>query len=391
VSEVFIAGVGMTQFGRFPGRGIRSLSVAAIDEALTDAGIPARDVGRIFFGNAVAGIVCQQEMIRGQVALRHHRLGSTTLVNVENACASGGSALNLAFEAVAGGRIEVVLAVGVEQLNHEDRARPFNALRGSTDIEEIGESTAGETATKSILMDYYAGVAQQYLKDYDARPEDFARVAVKNRRNAAYNALAHFRDPQTIEDVMASRMIADPLRLAMCAPTTDGAAALVVCSQEYARRLKRKPLRLVTSHIAAKPAPDRGPVGPAAQAAYQASGIGPQGFDLIELHDAAAPAELLQYAEIGLCPEGEAHHLVRDGRTDLGGSTPVNTSGGLLSRGHPLGATGCAQVVELCVQLRGEAGRRQVQNARVGLAINGGGWLDGTYALAVATVVQRVD
>jgi acetyl-CoA acetyltransferase len=240
-------------------------------------------------------------------------------------------------------------------------------------------------------MDYYAGVAQQYLKDYDARPEDFARVAVKNRRNAAYNALAHFRDPQTIEDVMASRMIADPLRLAMCAPTTDGAAALVVCSQEYARRLKRKPLRLVTSHIAAKPAPDRGPVGPAAQAAYQASGIGPQGFDLIELHDAAAPAELLQYAEIGLCPEGEAHHLVRDGRTDLGGSTPVNTSGGLLSRGHPLGATGCAQVVELCVQLRGEAGRRQVQNARVGLAINGGGWLDGTYALAVATVVQRVD
>jgi len=390
VSAVFIAGVGMTQFGRFPGRGLRSMAVAAIDEALTDAGIPAAEIDRIFFGNAVAGIVTQQEMIRGQVALRGHPLGGTALVNVENACASGGSALNLAFEAVAGGRAEVVLAVGAEQLNHEDRARPFNALRGSTDIEEIGESAPGEAPSKSILMDYYAGVAQRYLKDYDARPEDFARVAVKNRRNAAYNALAHFRDPQTIEDVMRSRMIADPLTLAMCAPTTDGSAALVVCSEAYARRLKRKPVRLLTSNIAAKPGRDRGPVAPAAQAAYEASGIGPHGFDLIELHDAAAPAELLQYAEIGLCQEGEAHHLVRNGRTDLGGATPVNTSGGLLSRGHPLGATGCAQVVELCVQMRGEAGRRQVKDARVGLAINGGGWLDGTYALAVATVVQRV-
>jgi acetyl-CoA acetyltransferase len=386
-----IAGVGMTPFGRFPGRGIRSMAVAAIEEALNDAGIPARDVNRIFFGNAVAGVVSQQEMIRGQVALRHHSLGSTTLINVENACASGGSALNLGFEAIAGGRAEVVLAVGVEQLNHADRARPFNALRGSTDVEEIGEWVAGETASSSILMDFYAGVARRYLEEYDAKPEDFARVAVKNRRNAAYNPLAHFREPQTIEEVMGSRMIADPLRLAMCAPTTDGAAALLLCSEEYGRQLKRKPVQLVTSHIAAKAAVDRGPVAPAAQAAYEASGIGPHGFDLIELHDAAAPAELLQYAEIGLCKEGEAHHLVREGRTDLGGATPVNTSGGLLSRGHPLGATGCAQVIELCVQMRGEAGQRQVKNPRVGLAVNGGGWLDGTYALAVATVVKRID
>jgi len=381
----------MTPFGRFPGRGIRAMAVAAIDEALADAGIPAEDIDRIFFGNAVAGIVEQQEMIRGQVALRHHPLGGTTLVNVENACASGGSALNLAYEAIAGGREEVVLAVGAEQLNHEDRARPFNALRASTDIEEIGGWTPADTASKSILMDYYAGVAQRYLDEYDAKAEDFARVAVKNRHNAGYNALAHFREPQTIEDVMGSRMIADPLRLAMCAPTTDGAAALVLCSEEYGRRLKRKSVHLVTSHIASKPGPDRGPVGPAAQAAYEASGIGPDSFDLIELHDAAAPAELLQYAEIGLCKEGEAHHLVRDGRTELGGAMPVNTSGGLLSRGHPLGATGCAQVVELCVQMRGEAGRRQVGNAQVGLAINGGGWLQGTYALAVATIVKRID
>jgi acetyl-CoA acetyltransferase len=164
-----------------------------------------------------------------------------------------------------------------------------------------------------------------------------------------------------------------------------------LCSADYGRRLTRKTVQMVTSHVAASPGEGQSPVTPAATAAYEASGIGPNGFDLIELHDAAAPAELLQYAEIGLCEEGEAHHLVREGKTGIGGETPVNTSGGLLSRGHPLGATGCAQVVELCQQLRGEAGRRQVEGARVGLAINGGGWLDGTYAVAVSTIVKRMD
>jgi len=391
VSRVLIAGVGMTPFGRFPGRGLRALSVAAIDEALKDAGIPADDVERVYFGNAVAGIVSQQEMIRGQVALRHHPMGRKTLINIENACASGGSALQLAFEAISGGHAEVALAVGVEQLNHLDRSRPFTALRGSTDIEDIGESVPGQAAANSILMDYYAGVARTYLETHQATAEDFALVAVKNRQHASENPLAQFRTPQTLADVMNSRMIVDPLRLAMCAPTTDGAAALILCSAEYGRRLGRNAVSLVSSHVAASPGIGLSPVTPAAKAAYEASGIGPHDFDLIELHDAAAPAELLQYGEIGLCEEGEAHHMVRRGETSIGGRIPVNTSGGLLSRGHPLGATGCAQVVELCQQVRWNAGRRQVADARVGLAINGGGWLDGTYALAVSSVVKRLD
>jgi acetyl-CoA acyltransferase len=391
VSQVLIAGIGMTPFGRFPGRGIRALSVAAIDAALADAGIPAADVDKVFFANAVAGIVAQQEMIRGQVALRYHPLGRKSLINIENACASGGSALNLAFAAIAGGQAEVVMVVGAEQLNHADRSRPFNALRGSTDIDQIGESVPGQIATNSILMDFYAGVARTYLETHRATAEDFALVAVKNRCHAAENPLAHFHALQTVEDVMNSRMIVDPLRLAMCAPTTDGAAALLLCSAKYGRRLQRTAVEMVTSHVAASPGEGLSPVSPAAKAAYEASGIGPHDFDLIELHDAAAPAELLQYGEIGLCEEGEAHHLLRSGKTSIGGAIPVNASGGLLSRGHPLGATGCAQVVELCQQLRGEAGRRQVQDAQVGLAINGGGWLDGTYALAVSTIVKRID
>jgi acetyl-CoA acetyltransferase len=390
VTQVLIAGVGMTPFGRFPGRGMRAMAQAAADAALADAGIPAEDVQKVFFGNAAAGTVSRQEMIRGQVALRNHSLGRKSLINVENACASGGSALNLAFDAIGGGRAEVVMVIGAEQLSHEQRSRPFDALRGSTDIEEIGEVASGP-ASNSILMDFYAGVAREYLREHKATAEDFARVAVKNRRHAAMNELAHFRTPQTMEDVMASRLIVDPLRLAMCAPMTDGAAALLLCSSAYAKRLKRRTVELVTSHVAASPGNGGSPVRPAAFAAYEASGIHARGFDLIELHDAAAPAELLQYGEIGLCEHGEAHHLVRKGKTDLGGETPVNVSGGLLSRGHPLGATGCAQVIEICHQLRGEAGARQVENARVGLAINGGGWLAGTYALAVSSVLKRVD
>jgi acetyl-CoA acyltransferase len=381
----------MTPFGRFPNAGVRALSIAAIDEALADANIPTEDVSKVFFGNAAAGVISQQEMIRGQIALRHHPLGRKSLINVENACASGGSALNLAFEAIAGGRAEVVVVVGVEQLNHADRSRPFNALRGSTDIGEIGESEPGEIATNSILMNFYAGVARTYLDTYGATPEDFALIAVKNRHNASMNPLAHFRKPQSVEDVMHSRMIVDPLRLAMCAPMTDGAAALVLCSSQYARRLQRKAVGLVTSHVAASPGLGLSPVTPAVDAAYEDSGIGPHDFDLIELHDAAAPAELLQYEEIGLCKLGEAHLWARENKTSLGGQIPVNTSGGLLSRGHPLGATGCAQVVEVVQQLRGEAGDRQVPDARLGLAVNGGGWLDGTYALAVATVLKRID
>lgn len=392
MSKVLIAGVGMTQFGKQVGRGVRSLAVEAIDLALADAGVPAEDVDRIFFGNAAAGIVSQQEMIRGQIALRNHALANTPLINIENACASGGSALNLAFEAVAGGRAEVVLVVGAEQLNHKDRARPFNALRGSTDIEEIGESEPDAMASNSILMDYYAGEAQNFLDRYKASASDFALVAVKNRKHAAENPLAHLRAPQTVEEVLAARMIVSPLTLPMCSPITDGAAALIVCSEAYGRRLKGDLVELAASTVAAQgKGADRSPVIGASVAAYREAGVGPDDLDLIELHDAAAPAELLQYAEIGICEEGQAHHLLRSGATALGGKLPINVSGGLLSRGHPLGATGCAQVVELYLQLCGRAGKRQVENARIGLAINGGGWLAGMYALAVATIVKRID
>jgi acetyl-CoA acyltransferase len=389
VTRVLIVGTGMTPFGNHLGVGARRLAVAAVDEALADAGVPPKDVTRIFYGNAAAGVISQQEMIRGQVALRTHALAHVPMFNVENACASGGSALCLAFEIIRSGAVPVVIAMGNEQLHHTDKSRAFSALRGSTDIEEIGEEQPGQVAANSILMSYYAGVAQAYMDQSDATANDFALVAVKNRAHAARNPLAQLRRPQTVEEVLQARMIASPLTLPMCSPLTDGAAALVLCSEDYARRLNVPSVEVVASQLAAATPGGGSPVREAANAVYRSSGCEPKDFDVIELHDAAAPAELLQYAEIGLCEEGEGHHLVRRGATSLGGIIPVNTSGGLLSRGHPLGATGCAQAVELCNQLRGRADQRQVADARLAMAINGGGWLDGTYAVTVATILRR--
>ncbi len=384
---VAIAGIGMTPFGKQTGRGVRSLALAVIEEAIADSGLTLDRIERIYFGNAISGIISQQEMIRGQVALRHQALGKVPLFNIENACASGGSAFSLACEAVASGAVEVALAVGAEQMNHVDRSRPFNALRGSTDIEEIGESEPGHISANSLLMDYYAAVAQSYLDESGAELSDFARVAVKNRKNATMNPLAHLRTPQSLEDVLASRMIVSPLSLPMCSPVTDGAAAIIVCSDRVAATLGPPIIHVKASSVASGAAGQ--PVDDASAKAYAAAGVGAKDFDVIELHDAAAPAELMQYHEIGLCAKGDGFKLIREGTTDLGGATPVNTSGGLLSRGHPLGATGCAQIVELVHQLRGRAGARQVEGARLALAVNGGGWLDGTYALAVASVLAR--
>ena len=212
---------------------------------------------------------------------------------------------------------------------------------------------------------------------------------MKNRDHAALNPLAYLRAPQTVEEVLGGRMIVPPLTLAMCSPVTDGAAAIIVCSEEEARR-RGIPLVAVRACRNASGAKGR-PVFDSAQGAFEAAGLGAADCDVIELHDAAAPAELLQYQEIGLCGEGQGFELLRSGATALGGAHPVNVSGGLLSRGHPLGATGCAQLHEIVTQLRGEAGARQVENARIAMAVNGGGWLDGAYALAIVTILERLD
>lgn len=389
MNKVLVGGIGMTRFGKTPGRGVRDLALTASREALD--GIPAADVERVFFGNAVAGVISDQEMIRSEVAFRDSELAGKPMLNVENACASGSSAIQMGWEVIAAGRAEVVLAVGAEQLTHEEKRRTFDALRGSTDIEEIGPPDQDQRATHSILMDFYAEEARNYLEETDATVEDYARVAVKNRSNGSHNPLAQYGEPQTIEEVLGARTIVPPLTLPMCSPVTDGAAAILLCSEDYAARLGGTKIEILASEMAGGRGRGSSPVADASAAAYRTAGLGVDEIDTLELHDAAAPAELIQYGEIGLCDEGDGFKLLREGVTEIGGRWPVNTSGGLMSRGHPLGATGCAQVVEICAQLAGQAGRRQVEGARTGMAVNAGGWLGGTYAVTVATILRRVD
>jgi acetyl-CoA acyltransferase len=391
MSHSYIAGVGITPFGSLDRHDIRSLTSLATAEVYADTAIPCSDTDRIYFGNAGAGTLTGQEMIRGQVMLRGTQLAGIPLINVENACASGGSALFLAHEAIISGAIEVALVIGVEKMAVAEKQRAFQALWGSCDTFEIGQFP-NDMAGCSVLMDRYAGVARHYLERAGAEVEDFARVAVKNRSNAKLNPIAQFKRSQTIEEVIGARVIAAPLTLPMCAPLTDGCVALLICSDEYLRsRGSTSAVRINACALACNAGDDVSPVETSTYEACERAGCDVTDADCIELHDAAAPAELLQYEEIGLCEPGGALELIRSGKTDLDGATPVNTSGGLLSRGHALGATGAAQVAELFFQLSGRAGKRQLDNPRLAMAVNGGGWLGNSYALAVTTICEKIN
>jgi acetyl-CoA acetyltransferase len=398
--DVAILGTGMTRFGRLPGRDLRSLSEESTAAALSDAGLRPADVGMVLFGNAVEGVLHGQEMVRAEVALRRAGFAGVPMINVENACASSSSAFQLACMAVRSGAADVVLVVGSEHLTHSEKQRSFSALSTAVDLAEhpeladavTGRPDGAVATSHSPLMDLYAAKTRSFMAETGVEIEDLAAVSVKNRRHAALNPLAQFRDPISAEEVLGARMISDPLTLLMCSPVGDGSAAVVVCSTDYARRSGRPHVLVagfsLTSNGADELAVD--PVGRAARLAYAEAGIEPDDVDVVEVHDACAASELWLYEDLSLAKPGGAAELIRSGDTALGGRVPVNVSGGLLSKGHPLGATGCAQLIELADQLLGRAGDRQVEGARIALAQNSGGILDrGDEAVAAVTVLRR--
>jgi acetyl-CoA acetyltransferase len=398
VREVIIAGVGMTPFGKFPGQTVRHLATRAARTALEDAGLSAARVEYVFFGNAMQGLLSGQEMIRGQVALSGCGLEGVPMVNVENACASGSSAIHLGWLAVASGQAEAVIAVGAEKLTHPDKNLVFRAMGTAVDLEGLDELAAGlygkggpAPGHRSFFMDVYADSARRYMQRCGATAEDFAQVAVKNHHYGALNERAQYRDEVTVRQVLESRTISGTLTLLMCAPIGDGGAAVVLCSPTVAKELGVPQVRIGASALVSGRQGDTSDtaVERAARSAYEQAGIGPDDVDVVELHDAAAPAELWLYEELGLCAPGEGAAFLASGAPCLGGRVPVNTSGGLLSKGHPVGATGCAQVVELAEQLRGRSGSRQVTGARVGVAENNGGYLGPDPAAACVTVLTR--
>ncbi|MGD9536025.1 MAG: thiolase family protein [Alphaproteobacteria bacterium] len=393
--KAVVAGTGITEFGKFKDESLRSLTEKALARALADADdMRVDEVDMVFFGNAAGGLLNGQECIRGQVATRHTGLLGKPIVNVENACASSSTAFHLAWLSVASGHCDVAVAIGAEKMSNEDKSVPMKALEAAADQAELEmlktRISPDGPGTGSVFMDLYSDLAKRFMQRTGATARDFAAVSVKQRRAGALNPIAQFREAVSEDEVLQSRMIAPPLTLMMCSPIGDGAAALVLMSEERAARKAIQPVEVLASMIRSGRGDE--PDAPAcataaAQAAYERAGVGPEDIDVAEIHDAAAPAELILSEQLGFCRPGEAMTLLRSGRTSLGGDMPINPSGGLLSKGHPVGATGAAQLVELCDQLRGRAGPRQRENARLALAENGGGWIGNDAATATVTIL----
>lgn len=396
--EVIVAGVGVHSFGRFLDKSLKELGRVAIMSALDDAGLSPKDIQVAYFANAYGGLILGQESIRGQTVLLHAGISEIPVINVENACASGSTAFREAWLGVASGLYDIALALGVEKLYCDNTPKTMAAIATSSDTEVVG-------GTGWSFPTWYALNTRMYMKEYGATQEHFARIVVKNTKNGSLNPHAQFRRPLTVEEVLSSREICYPLTLYMCSAIGDGAAAAILCSKEIAMKHARKPMVAVVASALVSAAfrnkPERpsvaGSAGQrAANLAYEQAGVGPKDIDVIEVHDAFAPSELQAYEELGLCGEGEAIGLIEEGKTEIRGEIPVNPSGGLMSKGHPVGATGLAQIAEIVWQLRGEAGPRQVEgrNKRMGpilgLTHNGGGTLEGDAAAMAVHILKRV-
>jgi len=405
--HAYIAGVGMTRFGKHLDVKLKHLAGEAIREALADARIAPNEIQAAYMGNAAAGVMQGQEMIRGQAVLREMGIGKIPVVNVENACATSSTAFNQACAMVTFGAYDVVLVCGYEKLFHADKMKSFVAFDGAVDTEnpdglkgalkllaaEAGEvvDVQSDDKSRSVFMDIYAYMSKAHMKKYGTTREQIAAVTAKNSRHGALNPRAQFQTAMTVAEVLAAREIVWPLTLPMCSPIGDGAAAVVVVSERKARAmgLSRRVRVLSSALVSGFEADDKDQsVGTfAAKTAYEAAGLGPKDLSLAEVHDASATSEIVAYEYLGLCAKGEGGRLVEEGVTALGGRIPVNASGGLLRKGHPIGATGAAQIVELTEQLWGRSGARQVAGARIGLAHNGGGMIGTDAAATVVSIL----
>lgn len=409
--SVYVAGVGMTPTGKFLDRSIKQLTADAVNAALADAGLATADIQAAYFSNATQGVLEGQTMVRGQIALRPLGIEGIPVYNLENACASASSAFNLAVQAVRSGEVEVALAIGAEKMFCADKAKMFSVFDGAWDLQNIeGNKTTllamgsgieppeGSTskAPYSLFMDIYAAFGRFHMREFGTTQRQFAAVAAKNHGHSAHNPLAQYRNTYTVEQVLAAPPITYPLTLPMCAPISDGAAAVVVCSEAALARLadRRRAIRVLASVVATGTTRKAEEVGQhitakAAKLAYERAGVGPQDISVAEVHDATAIGEIVQSENLGFCEFGAGGALAESGATTIGGRIPINTSGGLESKGHPIGATGIGQLHELVTQLRGEAGARQVQGARLAMAENGGGLYGIEEAVCAITILGR--
>jgi benzoylsuccinyl-CoA thiolase BbsB subunit len=363
---VSVIGVGMIPFGKYPARKLSDLGWPAVKAAIGDAGIEPAQIQAAYCGTALGG------MMSGQRVLGRIGLTGIPISNVENACSSSSSAFRQGVLAVQTGEYDIVLVIGVEKLSK------FGG--GTLPLEEEDWEVSQGLSMPAL----YAMRAQRYMSDFGLTREQLAQVSVKNRKHGALNPDAQMRKSVTLDEVLSSRPIADPFTLLQCCPTGDGAAAAVLCATSVANRFRTNRVQVIASDVTSgkyktgfrdMTIPEITVRG--AGEAYEQAGVGPKDIDVAEVHDAFSIAELLYYEAFGFCGRGEAGAYIDSGATTFGGSVVVNPSGGLLAKGHPIGATGAAQIVEIVRQLRGEAGERQVENAKVGLSHATGGGISG--------------
>ncbi|HEY1751831.1 MAG TPA: beta-ketoacyl synthase N-terminal-like domain-containing protein [Caulobacteraceae bacterium] len=362
MSEVYVVGTDMIKFGRFPDRSVPNIGAEAALMALDDAGLTLKDMQALYCGN-----LYEASNMPGQRILREIGQTGIPVVNCANACATGATAFREGYMAIRAGQYDVVLCVGVEQMGKG----LLGGGGGGAGIPTEGLLGSG------TMPSVFAHVGMEHTRQYGTTFEQFAKVSVKNHHHSTLNPKAMYQIETPLQEVMGAEMISYPNTKLMCSVNVDGSAAAVICSEAYAKKhgLMKRAVRVRASAMTSDPYTPRNLVMPdfnavtrlAAKEAYEQAGIGPEDVNLVELHDCFATAEIVHYENLGLCADGEGGRLIDSGETALGGRVPVNVSGGLLSKGHPLGATGIANIYEVTTHLRGEAGARQVEGARIGL------------------------
>ncbi|MFC1534524.1 thiolase family protein [Thermodesulfobacteriota bacterium] len=383
--DVSIIGVGMTRFGKYEDRTAQDLGREAVWKAMEDANVSIKDINVAYVANAVGPQLTELKGTIGQHVLTSAGFFGSPIINVENACSGGSTALRGAYLEVASGNCDIALALGVEKLFCGDSAKSAATMASGTIYAKYG----------FMFVGLYALQLRKWMEKSLATKEHFAKVTVKNTYNGSLNPNAQFQKPMTMEEVLNSRVIAEPLTQFMCSTMADGAAAAIVCGKDLASRYTSKPLidiaacELVSGTYPFPGEPHEEITSRAARRAYEKASVGPKDIDVVEVHDAMAPAELRLYEELGLCKPGEAGRMIDEGETTLTGRIPVNPSGGLAAKGHPISATGLAQIAEVVWQLRGEAGPRQISDPKVGLTENAGGWVMDDNGACAVTILKK--
>lgn len=415
--NVYIIGAHTLKFGNYLDYTYDQLVGMTVPYAMEDAGVSKQDIEAIHFGNVQMGFFTMQHGLRGQVTMRKNGFYDIPITNHEGGCATGSMTVYSGWKDILTGLFDCVLAVGVEKILDADKMKTFKSFELGTDTSDLVKAfemwneankdcrvsipEGQDTGMRSMFMDIYRNCALWFMDHYGLTQKQLAIAASKNHFHSTMNPNAQYQFPVSVEQVLNDYVVTYPLTRSMCAPMGDGAASVVICSEEFLRKqpdeVQRRAVKILASAFGSyrnvTPADLSYTVRPAgssiwcSQKAYDLAGLGPEDIDVAEVHDASSLGEIVQCENLGFCAYGEGGKFVESGATTLGGKLPINTSGGLISRGHPIAASGLAMMHELVTQLRGEAGQRQVAGAKIGLCENGGGFLGLDEAACVVTIL----